>query len=131
MPKRTRDYRESLLEDLREPQEATAYLNAALEDSYEMFLIALRDVAEARQMAKVASDAGVAREALYKTLSKKGNPRYTTLSSVLAALGIRIWVAPIEGTSGFDRLYASSTSVNPIRGIKRLGNRKVAKRKGP
>ena len=54
MPKRTRPYRESLLEDLQDATEASQYLNAALEDSEEMFLVALRDVAEARQMAKVA-----------------------------------------------------------------------------
>lgn len=50
MPKRTRDYRESLLERLRDdPEEAAQYLNAAMEDSSEMLLVALRNVAEAQQ----------------------------------------------------------------------------------
>jgi hypothetical protein len=44
MPKRTRDYQNKLLEDLRDPAKAVAYLNAALADSEEMFLVALRDV---------------------------------------------------------------------------------------
>jgi len=44
-------YREGLLEDLRTPSEAAAYLNAALEDgSYDGFLMAVRDVAEAMGM---------------------------------------------------------------------------------
>lgn len=44
-------YREGLLEDLRTPSEAAAYLNAALEDgAYDGFLMAVRDVAEAMGM---------------------------------------------------------------------------------
>ena len=45
------DYRIGLLEDLANPEEAAAYLNAALEDGdQEVFLLALRDVTEARGM---------------------------------------------------------------------------------
>lgn len=66
MPKRTTDFRQDLLADLADPEEASHYLNAALSDSEQMALVALRDVAEARQMAKVAKEAGVAREALYR-----------------------------------------------------------------
>jgi len=44
-------YREGLLEDIRMPSDAAAYLNAALEDgSYDGFLMAVRDVAEAMGM---------------------------------------------------------------------------------
>jgi hypothetical protein len=50
MPKRTTAFRDDLLADLADPQEAAYYLNAALEDSEEMFLVALRDVAAAKQM---------------------------------------------------------------------------------
>jgi DNA-binding phage protein len=56
MPKRTTDFREGFLADLADPQEAANYLNAALEDSDQMALVALRDVAEARQMARVDED---------------------------------------------------------------------------
>jgi DNA-binding phage protein len=51
MPKRTSDFREELLKDLRDPQEAAHYVIAALEDSEQMALVALRDVAETREMA--------------------------------------------------------------------------------
>lgn len=45
----TRDYKESLFEDLQDPEFAVAYLNAALEESSsDVFLLHLRDVAEAR-----------------------------------------------------------------------------------
>jgi probable addiction module antidote protein len=90
MPKRTRDYREGLLKDLQDPATAAHYLNAALEDSDEMFLIALRDVAEARQMSKVAGDAKVSRESLYRMLSDTGNPRYSSLVGILNAVGLKL-----------------------------------------
>jgi probable addiction module antidote protein len=96
MPKRTVNFREQLLEDLANPEEAALYLNAAAEDSEEMLLVALRDIAEAKQMAHVAEHAGVAREALYRMLSKSGNPTYNSLRGVLNALGIRMCFAPVE-----------------------------------
>jgi len=92
MPKRTREYRPWLLKELSNPREAAGYLNAALGDSPEMFLVALRNVAEARQMARIAKGAGIARESLYRTLSKSGNPRLNTLNGILKALGLRIAV---------------------------------------
>jgi DNA-binding phage protein len=52
---RTRDYREHLDEVLKDDAEAVAYLNAALaEDDPEVFLLALRDVARAREGAGLA-----------------------------------------------------------------------------
>lgn len=88
MPKRTGDYRSALLEDLRDPREAALYLTEALRESEEMFLMALRDVAEARQMAKVAEGAGIARESLYRMLSPSGNPTYKNLIGIFRALGV-------------------------------------------
>jgi transcriptional regulator with XRE-family HTH domain len=43
-------------------------------------------------MAKVAEEAGIAREALYRSLSEEGNPRLETLTGILKALGLRIIV---------------------------------------
>ncbi len=55
MMPRYRDYREALLEDLRDHDEALAHLNAAWAESLkgdaesqELFRMALRDVAEAQ-----------------------------------------------------------------------------------
>jgi probable addiction module antidote protein len=90
MPKRTRDYHSWHIKQLTDPQTAASYLNAALDDSKEMFLKALRNVAEAGQMTRIAKKAGVRRESLYRTLSDRGNPRLDTLSSVLSVLGLRI-----------------------------------------
>ena len=95
MPKRTSSYRERLLEDLRNPQEAADYINAAIEDgSPEMLLLALRNVAEAHKMSKVAKSTGVAREAIYRILSHKGNPRLSSLWGLFPTLGLEFIVRP-------------------------------------
>lgn len=56
---------------------------------------ALGVVAKARGMSRVARDAGVTREALYKSLSEKGDPRLSTLIGVAAALGYRLTATPV------------------------------------
>lgn len=86
-------YEEILLEDLKDPAEAAAYLEAALEDTDpSVFLLALRQVAQAQGMANVARKAHVGRESLYKTLSENGNPELRTINRLLHAMGLRLSV---------------------------------------
>lgn len=94
MPKRLRDHDDVLFECLKDPREAADYLNAALEDSDEMFLEALRDIASSAKMASVAERAGVARQAMYRMLGKQGNPTFSSLMAILRALNLRF---AIEG----------------------------------
>ncbi|MGC8625802.1 MAG: addiction module antidote protein [Phycisphaerae bacterium] len=78
------------------PEFAASYLAAAMEETDEpgVLLIALRQIAEARGgMAKIAKDAGIQRESLYRALSKRGNPRLTTLLAVIRAMGMTLTVA--------------------------------------
>jgi probable addiction module antidote protein len=79
---------------LADPARAARYLNSALEDSLEMFLEALRDVAQAKQMTKVARMAKVTRESLYKLTTVTGNPTIGNLYSVLQALNLTLRVDP-------------------------------------
>jgi DNA-binding phage protein len=62
MTLKTSSHRDALLDSLADPEETSVYLNAALEDSPQVSLTALKNVAQARQMARVAKDAGVQRE---------------------------------------------------------------------
>ena len=55
---------------------------------------ALGVVARARGMSHVAEEAGVTREALYKSLSASGDPRLSTLLGVMKALGLRLRPVP-------------------------------------
>lgn len=90
----TVSHRERLIEELRaDPELAAEYLNAAAEDDDpRVYLAALRTVAEAQGMAKVARAAGVPRESLYRALSSGGNPRFSTLYAVLKAAGLKMAV---------------------------------------
>jgi probable addiction module antidote protein len=97
MPHNVRLYSEWQMARLTKPAAAASFLNAALADSPEMFLRALRKVAQAHQMSRVAKDAGVQRESLYRALSDQGNPRWETFTSVLAAVGLRLLIATPEG----------------------------------
>jgi probable addiction module antidote protein len=73
---------------------AAAYLKAALEEEDEpkVLLIALRQLAQAHGIAKVAKAAGIERESLYRALSADGNPRLSTLFAVAKAVGLRLTV---------------------------------------
>lgn len=91
MPKLTKSYQESLLQALQNPQEAAEYLTAALEDGDSaLFLLALRNVADAQGMKTVASKAQLNRENLYRMLSEQGNPQLGSLRALLDALNLRL-----------------------------------------
>jgi len=78
----------------RDPEFAAGYLKAALEDDDDprVLLIALRRLAQARGVAKVAKAAGIERESLYRALSANGNPRFSTISAVMKAIGVKLTV---------------------------------------
>jgi probable addiction module antidote protein len=92
--KRSTAYQAALVESLRDPGEAEDYLNAALEeDDPELFLLALRNVAEAQGgVAQLAEKTKLNRESLYKMLSERGNPEFKSLDALLHALGFRLAV---------------------------------------
>ena len=86
---------EAIIRRLRkDPQFAAEYVKAALEDTEEplVLLIALRHLAQARGIAKVARAAGIERESLYRALSRRGNPRLSTLVAVTKAIGLKLTV---------------------------------------
>ena len=96
---------------LRNPTYAAAYLTAAMEDEEPVvYLQALRHVAEAHGMAKVAEASGVPRESVYRALSAKGNPRWTTLAAILRGIGLQLTIAPAPKKRATSRAAAASRS---------------------
>ena len=90
---------------LRERQRVDAefareYLQAAIDDDDpRVLLFALRDLAGGivfyfvgLGMAQVAEAAGIARESLYRALGPRGNPRFSTLTAIMKAIGMRLTV---------------------------------------
>jgi probable addiction module antidote protein len=91
MKRKSVSYDQGLKEALADPGEAAAYLNAALED---VFLLALRDVAGAHGLAKLARETSLNRENMYRILSEEGNPQLSSLKALLDSLGLRLAVKP-------------------------------------
>ena len=80
-------------EFLTSDEAIAAYLEAAFEDGDpKMIAVALGDIAKAKGMSAIAREAGVTREALYKSLSDRGDPKLSTLIGVMKALGLRFTV---------------------------------------
>jgi probable addiction module antidote protein len=94
------DYAPFLMESLRNPADAAAFLNIAIEESLAeddmpLLLLCLRDVVAAQGgMTKVARLAGLNRENLYRMLSKGGNPEFRRLTQLLGAMGLMISISP-------------------------------------
>lgn len=96
--KRSVDYHGELIEELKDHDEAVAYLNAALEESLlgdvesqEILLNALRNVAEAQGgLGMLAKKTHVRREVLYRILSSEGNPEFRTFTSLVHAMGLNL-----------------------------------------
>lgn len=85
-------------EHLRTPQEMAAYLDACIEESdgdAAFIAKALGDIARAQGMSKVARDAGVSRESLYKALSGDRSPDFSTVLKVTRALGVKLHAAAV------------------------------------
>jgi probable addiction module antidote protein len=89
-------YQEDLVNALKDPREAAAYLNAAIEEGDRaVFLLALRNVAEAQGgMAALARTTRMNRESLYRMLSSKGNPEIRSILTLLNSMELRLVVEP-------------------------------------
>lgn len=90
-------YDDWLIEQLKDPVEAAAYLEAVIQEGDQAaIMLALRQVAQAQGgIAEIARKANLTREATYKMLSKSGNPELRSLTAVLEAAGLRISFKPI------------------------------------
>ena len=79
---------------LNSPEEVAQYIESVLEeDDPALLLVALRNVAESQGgIAMMAKNSGLSRESLYRTLSENGNPKISTLISIMKALGLHLSV---------------------------------------
>ncbi len=85
---------------LESDEDIVAYLEAAFEDGDPALVAAaLGDIAKARGMTKVAAEAGLGRESLYKALSPSGNPEFATVLKVMRALGLRLRASAASGAT--------------------------------
>lgn len=94
--KRSKSFRDSLIQSLRDPIEASEYLNAVLkENDTRLLLAAIKDIADAQGgMTELSRKTKLNRANLYQMLSQHGNPRIHNIDSVLRVFGLRIGVLP-------------------------------------
>ena len=84
---------------LKHPNEIKHYIQAVLEDfqengNKESFYRSLAIIAKVHGgFAKISKKTGLNRENLYKALSSKRDPRFSTIIQILHALGIKLKVA--------------------------------------
>ena len=87
-------------EFLGTPEAQLDLLTDALETGDATYIAhALGVVARARGMTAIAKEAGVTREALYKALSERGDPKLSTLLGVMKALGVQLSAKSVDDGS--------------------------------
>ena len=95
----SRCHEEATVENFRkDPAFAAEYLNSILEDGeQEELMLALRRMSKAfGGVPKLAEDAQLNANTLYRTLSPKGNPQLKSLRALLRAMGMQLTVRPMR-----------------------------------
>ena len=95
----SRSHEEATVESFRkDPAFAAEYLNSVLEDGdQEELMLALRRMSKAfGGVPKLAEQAELNVNTLYRTLSPKGNPELKSLRALLRAMGMQLTVRPVR-----------------------------------
>lgn len=94
---RSVSYHEQLIQDLKNPLEAAAYIEVALEENEPKFISkALKNVVEAQGgIEELSSSAKLAYEKLDKSLKENAQVEYHALNTLLKELGLYLSVAAL------------------------------------
>jgi len=95
----SRSHEDATIESFRkDPAFAAEYLNSILEDGDQKeLMLALRRMSKAfGGVQKLADQAKLNANTLYRTLSPKGNPELKSLRAVLRAMGMQLTVRPLR-----------------------------------
>lgn len=82
-----------IAEHLQSEEDMAGYLQACFEEAdgqAGVIAAAIGHIARAKGFSQIAKDTGLAREALYRSLAKGGNPSLQTTLLVLKALGLQL-----------------------------------------
>ena len=82
-----------MADNINTKEEVFAYLEAALEENdTETLFDVLGAIARSKGMAALARELGLNRESLYVSLSREGNPSFSTVAKVLDNFGFQLSV---------------------------------------
>jgi probable addiction module antidote protein len=96
-------------ESLTTPEALEYFVNDSLDTGDTAYIAhALGIAARAKGMTKVASETGLAREALYRSFSEEGNPSLKSTLAVLKSLGFGLTIRRLdEAASDIDKPEAA------------------------
>ena len=84
-------------DNIKTPEDVIMYLSTALEEGEPADVInVIGAIARSKGMTKLAKEVGVSREALYTSLSEKGNPSFITIFNLLRSMGIALQAQKIS-----------------------------------
>jgi probable addiction module antidote protein len=110
---------------LTDEETVAEFLTAAAEDENpDVLLRALAEVAKARGMARVARDAGLGRESLYKALAPGSHPRFETINAILRAIGVRIVAQAPTAAARIKKAGSKTMSASATVKAKKLAAKK-------
>jgi probable addiction module antidote protein len=93
--KQVTGFESDLMEKLRDPEFASAYIMSAIVDNDMNFLpVALGDVAKAHGVSRLAEETGINRRTLYKVFDKKGHPSFDLVTQIMQSLGMELQIRP-------------------------------------
>jgi probable addiction module antidote protein len=82
-------------EHLDSDEAIASFLSDIMESGDRALIVeGINTVARARGMTQIAQDAGIGRQALYKSLGEAGNPTLATLLGIFKSLGLNLSVSP-------------------------------------
>ncbi|MFL7961506.1 addiction module antidote protein [Pseudomonas kielensis] len=97
------------------PEAIAAYLAESMKaDDTESLIHALAEVAKAKGVNKVAKDAGVNRENLYKVLKSRAKMQLETIRKLMTAMGVELTVQPIATLAVASKAATSKVGKPPI-----------------
>ena len=84
-----------MADDIETKEDAYFYFEEALkENNLETLYEVIGAIARSKGMAGIAKELGLNRESLYVSLSKDGNPSFSTVIKVLDVLGYQMRILP-------------------------------------
>ena len=83
-----------LAEEIKTKEDVVGILDAAMEENDpDLLLTVIGDIARSKGMSQLSKELNLSRKGLYKSLSKEGNPSFTTVMNVLNNLGFQLNVS--------------------------------------
>ena len=99
MARRSRDWNQGLAQDLRDPEFASDFLLAAMDDGVPI-QTALGKVIRAMGVEEFAEQAAMASPNVLRAINPRRTPTHATLNRLLRPLRLRLSLARLDGTGG-------------------------------